>query len=90
MAAKKVGQQADRVDFLGFANFQAARRARDHGARPAAGGAVQAHLLDWGMKMILTRVLTPVQFLGYQFQLVKVRTAPRAARRERHWRGAHR
>ena len=84
LAAKKVSQQADRVDFLGFAILQAARRARARARawRAASGcGAVQARLLDWGMKMILTRVLSPVQFLGYQFQLAKVRAAPRAARR---------
>ena len=31
-----------------------------------------SHLLEWGMKLILSGQLTPVQLLGYQFQLLRV------------------
>ena len=36
--------------------------------------------MDWGMKLILAGTLTPAQFLGYQFQILKARAAaaPRA------------
>ena len=32
----------------------------------------QGHLLDWGVKMIITKVLTPVELVAYQLVLVRV------------------
>ena len=31
--------------------------------------------MDWGMKLILAGTLTPAQYLGYQFQILKVGAA---------------
>ena len=38
---------------------------------PGACG-FQGHVLDWGIKMVLTKVLTPVQLLSYQVVLASV------------------
>ena len=85
LIAKKAASAETRVDYLGFANFMARARRRWEGARrPCHSPArAQAHLMDWGMKLILAGTLTPAQFLGYQFQILKVRAAaaPRALSR---------
>ena len=82
LIAKKAASAETRVDYLGFANFMArARRRLEDARRPChAPARAQAHLMDWGMKLILAGTLTPAQFLGYQFQILKARAAaaPRA------------
>ena len=82
LIAKKAASAETRVDYLGFANFMArARRRWEDARRPChAPARAQAHLMDWGMKLILAGTLTPAQFLGYQFQILKARAAaaPRA------------
>ncbi len=40
-----------------------------------------AHLLDWGLKLIVAETLTPVDFLAYQYQVIKVSEAFIRARR---------
>ena len=53
LEARKARSTQDKVDYLGFANFQ-------------------GHLMDWGLKMIILRVIDPMQLLAYQYLLVWV------------------
>ena len=76
LVAKKAASADNRVDYLGFANFMA-RAPSSTGATPPllSFAHAQAHLMDWGMKLILAGTLTPAQYLGYQFQILKVGAA---------------
>lgn len=66
------------VDFASYADFQDAKGpARPRGARAGSGLlriAVRgkAHLLEWGMRCIITKVFAPDVFLAYQWQLSRV------------------
>ena len=51
--ARKSLSLHEKVDFMGYANFQ-------------------GHVLDWGVKMIVTKVITPAQLIAYQLVLARV------------------
>ena len=51
--ARKARTEQQKVDFLGFANFQ-------------------GHVLDWGLKMVLTKAATLVDIVAYQLVLIRI------------------
>ena len=51
--ARKVRTMQEKVDFMGYANFQ-------------------GHILDWGVKMIVTRAMTAEMLIAYQMVLARV------------------
>ena len=71
-AAKRAAVSTDRVDFTSYADFQVAIARCDDAAGASAVLRWQAHLLEWGMRCIVTRVFTPVVLLAYQWQLSRI------------------
>ena len=74
-AAKKAVAGVDRVDFVSYADFQVGGPGRQRGVGCVAapvGVRAEAHLLEWGLRCMITRAFDPVVFLGYQWQLARI------------------
>ena len=74
-AAKKAVAGVDRVDFVSYADFQVGGPGRQRGVGCVAAPVVvraKAHLLEWGLRCMITRAFDPVVFLGYQWQLARI------------------